>query len=154
MYTLRATPRRHSGKVDNEVCITGLNNKIKDLNDTESLDIKIIDVVEGRERIAYGQFPVSVLREYAKTRDKLYLRPWKSEKPGARTLVNTAINRSGIWGQYISETFNPNKSFVQTNLVSLMNETKRNPYVRELSDADKYRNHIDAKLDFEGDDDD
>jgi hypothetical protein len=130
VYEYIASPRKHAGKNDNEIHISGIQNKIRSLDNTESLNI----VIKGSDDlVAYYQIPVHQL--HMKT--DLYLRPWTAQAAGATSLTNVLPNRKSKWGNYMTSSIDPNKRFDLPSLEHLFTEGRQSR--REISKAEKIR---------------
>ena len=134
VYRYKATPRRHSGRMDNEVKVSGILNKIRGLDSTESLNIS----VKGNDHLQVNyQIPVYMLNDT----DTLYLRPWTAQVAGATSLTNVQLNRKGKWNQFMfTGSMDPNKRFELPSLEHLFESTERFSY-KETNRAERIRNN-------------
>jgi hypothetical protein len=148
IYRYTATPRTHGGRMDNEVQVSGILNKIRGLDSTESLNIS----VKGNQtlRVNY-QIPVYMLNDT----DTLYLRPWYAQVPGATTLTNLQLNTTSKWNRYMTtKDIDPNIRFDLPSLEHLFSTDERVSYT-ETNRAEDIRNRrLDPLEDLEEGDED
>ena len=154
IYRFKATPRRHSAKMDNEISVTGLFNKICELDNTESLNLSIT----GNEELVINyQIPVHIVNEHLQkvNTDTIYLRPWKAQAPGATTLTNLQLNPTSKWNRYMTtKDIDPNIRFDLPSLEHLFSTDERVSYL-ETNRAEGIRNRrLDPLEDLEEGDED
>ena len=139
VYTLKATPRRHSSKMDNEISVTSVFNKICELDNTESLNLSIT----GNEELVINyQIPVHIVNEHLQkvNTDTIYLRPWKAQVSGATTLTNLQLNTTSKWNRFMTtDDIDPNKRFDLPSLEHLFSTDERVSY-KETNRAEGIRN--------------
>lgn len=148
IYRLKATPRTHGGRMDNEVQVSGILNKIRGLDTTESLNIS----VKGNQTLQVNyQIPVYMLNDT----DTLYLRPWKAQVSGATTLTNLQLDTTSKWNRYMTtKDIDPNKRFDLPSLEHLFSTDERVSYT-ETNRAEDIRNRrLDPLEDLEDGDED
>ena len=134
VYRYKATPRRHSGRMDNEVQVSGILNKIRNLDKTECLNISVF----GNDLLQVNyQIPVYMLNDT----ERLFLRPWTAQVAGATSLTNVQLNTRGKWNQYMTvKDIDPNKRFELPSLEHLFESTERFSY-KETNRAERIRNN-------------
>lgn len=150
MYTVKAPPRTHVGRTDDEVKIPALSKKIADLDMRECLDITILRVDANDTPIeeVFFQCPKHIIVDHMKRHntDALYLSAWTSEKGKASSLQNTQLKKSGKWNKYISRTFVSGKIDDSIDLMGLMTEEETS---RSKTIADRIRGTTYNKLDLD-----
>ena len=154
VHPLKATPRRHSSKMDNEISVTSVFNKICELDNTESLNLSIT----GNEELVINyQIPVHIVNEHLQkvNTDTIYLRPWKAQAPGATTLTNLQLNTTSKWNRYMTtKDIDPNIRFDLPSLEHLFSTDERVSYL-ETNRAEGIRNRrLDPLEDLEEGDED
>ena len=148
IYRYTATPRRHGSKMDNEVQVSGILNKIRSLDNTESLNISI----KGNQDLQVNyQIPVYMLHNTP----TIYLRPWHAQAPGATTLTNLQLNTTSKWNRYMTtDDIDPNIRFDLPSLEHLFSTDERVSYL-ETNRAEGIRNRrLDPLDDLEDGDED
>lgn len=134
VYRYKATPRRHAGRMDNEIQVSGIQKKIRNLDKTECLNLSVYgnDLLE----VNY-QIPVYMLNDT----ERLFLRPWTAQVAGATSLTNVQLNTRGKWNQYMTvKDIDPNKRFELPSLEHLFESTERFSY-KETNRAERIRNN-------------
>ena len=133
IYRYKATPRKHSGRMDNEVQVSGILNKIRNLDKTECLNISVF----GNDLLQVNyQIPVYMLHDT----DRLFLRPWTAQITGATTLTNVQLNTKSKWNQYMTTgSIDPNKRVDLPSLEHLFSTDERVSY-KETNRAEGIRN--------------
>jgi hypothetical protein len=133
IYRLKATPRRHGGRMDNEVQVSGIQNKIRNLDKTECLNISVF----GNDLLQVNyQIPVYMLHHT----ERLFLRPWTAQIAGATSLSNVQLNTKGKWNQYMTvDRIDPNKRVELPSLEHLFSTDERFSY-KENNRAERIRN--------------
>lgn len=134
IYRYKATPRKHGGRMDNEVQVSGILNKIRNLDKTECLNISVF----GNDLLQVNyQIPVYMLNDT----ERLFLRPWTAQVAGATSLTNVQLNTRGKWNQYMTvKDIDPNKRFELPSLEHLFESTERFSY-KETNRAERIRNN-------------
>ena len=137
--SLTASPRNHTGKMDNEITLSGLENKIRELDNTESLNVSIT----GNQQLKVNyQIPVYIVRHHCAkyNTNSIYLRPWTAQAAGATTLTNLQLNTRSKWNRYMTtQDIDPNKRFVLPSLEHLFPTDERVSY-KETNRAEDIRN--------------
>ena len=147
IYRFKASPRRHSNRMDNEVQVNGVQNKIRKLDNTECLNLSI----HGNDLLQVNyQIPVYMLHNI----HTLYLRPWTSQIAGATTLTNVQLNKKAKWNRYMTtESIDPNKRWELPSLEHLFSSDERFSF-KENNRAEDIRNrHLNPLEDLDKDDD-
>ena len=147
IYRFKASPRRHGNRMDNEVQVSGIQNKIRDLDNTECLNIQI----SGNRFLTVNyQIPVYMLYNIY----TLYLRPWTSQIAGATTLTNVQLNTKAKWNRYMTtESIDPNKRYDLPSLEHLFSSDEQFSF-KENNRAEDIRNrHLNPLEDLDEDDD-
>ena len=145
-------PRQHNRKMDGEVRIGGIKNKIRGLDKTECLNLCI---TANKSNRAYYQIPVHVLQEARIS--ELYVDPWKPQVVGATTLTNLQLKPTGKWNRFMTtKDIDPNKRVAFPSLEHLFPTDEPVSY-KETSRAEWIRNRVLNPLedlkDLDGDED-